>query len=246
MKKDSTAAGIVALGLETARENVAASFERFCLTAGIATLSEMMEQDAIELCGVRHGRSVDRRGYRWGGTMGKLGFHGGKVPVERPRVRARSGAEMAIPSWEAAHAEDWLGRWAMSLMLINVSTRRFGRAVRLPEGGIAAPPGAGVSKSAVSSGSWHCRRNGLKAWMAADLARLDLLAIQIDGMYITNELTMLGRDRHRQHWCQTPARHAGRRHRERRRGAGTVGQLDRARAGSETLPSGSSSMARRR
>ena len=68
MKKDSTP---VALGLEVAWENVAESFERFCLTAGIATLSEMMEQDAIELCGVRHGRSVDRRGYRWGGTRGK-------------------------------------------------------------------------------------------------------------------------------------------------------------------------------
>jgi transposase-like protein len=31
----------------------------------------------------------------------------------------------------------------------------------------------------------------MKAWMAADLAQLDLLAIQIDGMQITNELTML-------------------------------------------------------
>ena len=191
MKKDSTAAGIVALGLETARENVAASFERFCLTAGIATLSEMMEQDAIELCGVRHGRSVDRRGYRWGGTMGRLGFHGGKVAIERPRVRARNGAEMAIPSWEAAQAEDWLGRWAMNLMLINVSTRRFGRAVRLPEGDIAAPPGAGVSKSAVSRRFVALSAERMKAWMAADLAQLDRLAIQIDGMQITNELTML-------------------------------------------------------
>ena len=30
-------------------------------------------------------------------------------------------------------------------MLINVSTRRFGRAVRLPEGDISAPAGAGVA-----------------------------------------------------------------------------------------------------
>jgi putative transposase len=34
----------------------------------------------------------------------------------------------------AAQAEDWLGRWAMNLMLINVSTRKLRRAVRLPEG----------------------------------------------------------------------------------------------------------------
>ena len=36
----------------------------------------------------------------------------------------------------------------MNLMMINVSTRRFGRAVRLPEGDVPAPGGAGVSKSA--------------------------------------------------------------------------------------------------
>jgi hypothetical protein len=38
----------------------------------------------------------------------------------------------------------------MNLMLINVSTRKFRRAVRLPEGDVPAPAGAGVSKSAAS------------------------------------------------------------------------------------------------
>ena len=51
MKKDITAAGIVATGMEAAWENVAASFERFCLTAGVATLAEMMARDAARLCG---------------------------------------------------------------------------------------------------------------------------------------------------------------------------------------------------
>jgi putative transposase len=31
----------------------------------------------------------------------------------------------------------------------------------------------------------------MKAWMSADLSQLDLLAIQIDGMHISNELTLL-------------------------------------------------------
>ena len=110
MKRDSTSAGIVASGLEEAWENVAISFERFCLTAGIATLSEMMEQDAVDLCGARHGRNVDRRGYRWGRTQGKLGFHAGKVTIERPRVRDLSGQELSLPSWDRAVAEDWLVR----------------------------------------------------------------------------------------------------------------------------------------
>jgi putative transposase len=191
MKNDSIPARIVASGLETAWENVAASFERFCLTAGVVTLSEMMEQDAVTLCGPRHGRSIDRRGYRWGRTAGKLGFHGGKVAIERPRVRAQGGAEVALPSWEAAQAEDWLGRWAMNLMLINVSTRRFGRAVRLPEGDLAATPGAGLSKSAVSRRFVALSAERMSEWMAADLSQLDLLAIQIDGMHVTGELTLL-------------------------------------------------------
>jgi hypothetical protein len=109
-----------------------------------------MEQDAVELCGPRYGHKDGKAAHRWGKTEGKIGFHGGKVSLARPRVRARDGQEMVLPSWEAAQSEDLLGRWAMNLMLINVSTRRFGRAVRLPEGDIPAPAGAGVSKSAVS------------------------------------------------------------------------------------------------
>ena len=124
MKKSSTpAGGVPAAIVEEAWQQVSASFERFCLTAGIATLADMMERDAAGLCGLRYGRGEGKDGYRWGRTKGKLGFHGGKIELERPRVRARTGGEITLPSWEAAMAEDWLGRWALNLMLINVSTR---------------------------------------------------------------------------------------------------------------------------
>jgi len=151
----------------------------------------MMERDAAELCGPRYRREDGRRGHRWGQAAGKLGFHGGKMPIERPRVRTRNGRELALPSWEAAQAEDWLGRWAMNLMLINVSTRRFGRAVRLPEGDIPAPPGAGVSKSAASRRFVALSAERMREWMAADLSKLDLLVIQIDGVHIGEDLTLL-------------------------------------------------------
>lgn len=172
-------------------QQVGVSFERFCLTAGLSALSEMMERDAIDLCGPRYGHKDGKAGHRWGKTSGKIGFHGGKVSVDRPRVRARDGEEMALASWEAAQSEDLLGRWAMNLMLINVSTRRFGRAVRLPEGGIAATPGAGVSKSAVSRRFVALSAAQMKEWMAADLSKLDLLVIQIDGIHIEDDLVLL-------------------------------------------------------
>lgn len=95
MGKDITAAAGVdasALGREAFREG-GESFDRFCLTAGLATLQAMPEEDATRLCGPPHGRDPDRRGHRWGRTRGKVAFHGGAVDVSRPRVRARGARE---------------------------------------------------------------------------------------------------------------------------------------------------------
>jgi len=93
--------------VDKAWDAVSVSFDRFCLTAGIEALGTMMEQDAEQACGARHARSDGRRGHRWGRTQGKIGFHAGKVAVERPRVRDLEGQELALPSWERAVAEDY-------------------------------------------------------------------------------------------------------------------------------------------
>jgi putative transposase len=170
--------------VDEAWQVVGESFERFCLTAGIATLTGTMEEDTERLCGPRHRRSNGRDGHRWGRTAGRLGFHGGTIEVGRPRVRRRGGSEMSLPSWDAAQAEDWLGKWAMNLMLLNVSTRRFGRAVRLPEGDVPAQSGDSRSKSAVSRRFVELSAERMAAWMASDLSRLDLLVIQIDGLHL--------------------------------------------------------------
>jgi putative transposase len=177
MRKSNTPAAASRAGIVAeAWQDVGASFERFCLTAGIATLAEMLEHDTARLCGPRHARGPGRTGHRWGRTSGQIGFHGGTVAIERPRVRSRDGGnEMALPSWEAAVAEDWLGRWAFNLMLINVSTRTFGRAVRLPEGDVPAPRGDGRSKSAVSRRFVALSATRLTEWMASDLSTLELL-----------------------------------------------------------------------
>src|SRR6202166_3361635 len=59
-------------------EEVSASFERFCLAAGVETLGAMLEKDAEETCGPRHARGEGRRGYRWGRTRGKSASTAGK------------------------------------------------------------------------------------------------------------------------------------------------------------------------
>src|SRR2546430_8385665 len=110
--------------LETAWQEVDSSFERFCLTAGIGAIEQMLCEAAQHLVGRPHNRGGGRVGHRWGRTKGRIRFHGGKVAVHRPRVRSYDGHEVALPTWTAAQAEDWLG-WAMNPMLINVSTRKL-------------------------------------------------------------------------------------------------------------------------
>ena len=186
----STAIPTRALKLE-AMSNMSASFELFCLASGIEALGEMMDQDAQAICGSRHARGRDRRAHRWGRTKGKLGFHGGKVDVERPRLRGFDGKEHPIPSWEAAVAENWLGTWAMNQMLINVSTRKFARSVRLPEGDVPAAAGAGLSKSAASRRFVALSASRMKEWMTSDLSGLDLLVIQIDSIHLHDDLILV-------------------------------------------------------
>jgi putative transposase len=191
MKRSSTSGAAPAAGLVgKALEEMTASFERFCLAAGLETLGALMEADATALCGPRHGRGAGRRAQRWGQTEGPIGFHGGKVAVERPRVR-QGGQEIALPTWERAVAEDWLGRWAMNLMMVGVPTRRFGRAVRLPEGDVPSGPGSGVSKSAASRRFVALSAERMAAWLSQDLSGLDLLAVQIDGIHLADELLLV-------------------------------------------------------
>ena len=177
--------------LETAWQDVDSSFERFCLTAGIGAIEQMLCEDAQQLAGTPHNRGGGRVGHRWGRTKGKIGFHGGKVAVHRPRVRSYDGHDLALATWTAAQAEDWLGRWAMNLMLINVSTRKLRRAVRLPEGDMPVITGDGTSKSAASRRFVALSAERLAEWMASDLSKLDLLVIQIDGLHIGNDLVLV-------------------------------------------------------
>jgi len=79
----------------------------------------------------------------------------------------------------------------MNLMLINVSTQKIRRAVRLPEGDIPAPAGAGVSKSAASRHFVALSAARMKDWMGADLSALEIMVVQIDGIHIAEHLVLV-------------------------------------------------------
>ena len=114
MKKSTTSAAVVpAAIIEDAWQEVGASFERFCLTTGLATLASMLEEDATQVCGARYDRADGRDGHRWGKTTGKVGFHGG-VPIRLspipttsrvlpiPRVKLGLGRAAISPAMSSA------------------------------------------------------------------------------------------------------------------------------------------------
>ena len=125
-----------------------------------------------------------------GRTHSEIGYHGGKVKVARPRVRDRAGKEVSLESWQALRDGNLLLEWALNLMVLNVSTRKYHRAVRLPEGDLAKARGDGTSKSAVSRRFVALSRKKMKAWLASDLSELDLLVIQIDGLHVGDHVLM--------------------------------------------------------
>ncbi len=170
--------------LASAFEDLRISVDRFCLLAGVEALGEMLAEDAEALCGPRHARRPERRGYRWGTTTSEVAYQGGKVKVSRPRVRELAGQEMSLASWELLSDPDLLCAWATNLMVLNISTRKYRRAVRLPEGDVPSAKGDATSKSAVSRRFVAMTRKKLKAWLASDLSALDLVVIQIDGLHV--------------------------------------------------------------
>ena len=86
--------------VDEAFAEVRASFDRFCLAAGIEALGTMMEADVTAACGPRHGRDAARRAHR----RAERG-DGSASTVARSRSSAReSGA------WTAARSRSRAGK----------------------------------------------------------------------------------------------------------------------------------------
>ena len=152
-----------------------------------------IENDARMAFGPRRARGKKRRAHRGGKTKGKIGFHSGKVAIERSRLRGFDGKAQLLPSWEGAMTEEWPGKWAMNQMLITVLTRKFERSVRLPEGDVPVSNDSGLSKSAASWSFVALSVVRLKEWMAGDLSGLGLLVIQTEGIHMAEDRPVSGR-----------------------------------------------------
>ena len=88
------------------------------------------------------------------------------MKVDRLRVRNKATASvMALPSWEEISGARYLDQWAMNLTMMNMATRKFGRAVPLPKAGVPAA-GRSLTRSAVSRRLKALPQARLDDWMA--------------------------------------------------------------------------------
>ena len=102
MKKHTTSAAIPMDALKAeALASMSASFESFCLAAGLETLSEMLEQDATAACGERHERGERRQEFR---SVRQHGVHDDGADVNGTAIFLKSGAAKfpILAGWRSA------------------------------------------------------------------------------------------------------------------------------------------------
>jgi hypothetical protein len=78
-------------------EEASASFERFCLAAGIEALGAMMEKDAEGRCEPQYCCSTGERAYRRAAPAALSVFTAARSTLNG--VRAPGSKELALPSW---------------------------------------------------------------------------------------------------------------------------------------------------
>src|SRR5215470_1131800 len=116
----------------------------------------------------------DRTANRWGKERGFCVVMGQKVPIDRPRVRTTEDQEVRLGSYEMFHRGEPLTGTVWEKLMLGLSTRTYGRAVR------EFAEAYGLEKSAISEHFIEASREKLKAMMERRLDKLRLCALLID------------------------------------------------------------------
>ncbi|MGA7413054.1 MAG: IS256 family transposase [Bryobacteraceae bacterium] len=142
--------------------------------AGLRVMELLMEEEVRERVGERSQAQPDRTANRWGKERGFCVVMGQKVPIERPRVRTTDDQEVRLGSYEMFHRGEPLTETVWEKLMLGLSTRTYGRAVR------EFAEAYGLEKSAISEHFIEASREKLKAMMERRLDKLRLCALLID------------------------------------------------------------------
>ena len=142
--------------------------------AGLQLMDLLMQEEVRDLVGERSQRQAERTANRWGSERGYCVVMGQKVPVERPRVRTTDDKEVRLGSYEMFHRGEPLTETVWEKLMLGLSTRRYGPAIR------QFTEAYGLEKSAVSQHFVEASRTKLKELMERRLDKTDLCALLID------------------------------------------------------------------
>jgi putative transposase len=142
--------------------------------AGLRLMDLLMQEEVRELVGERSQRQADRKANRWGSERGYCVVMGQKVPVERPRVRSTDDQEMRLGSYELFHRGEPLTETVWEKLMLGLSTRKYGQAVR------EFTEAYGLEKSAISEHFIEASREKLQGMMERRLDKTRLCALLID------------------------------------------------------------------
>jgi len=142
--------------------------------AGLRLMDLLMQEEVRELVGERSQRQAERKANRWGSERGYCVVMGQKVPVERPRVRTTDDQEVRLGSYELFHRGEPLTETVWEKLMLGLSTRKYGQAVR------EFTEAYGLEKSAVSEHFIEASREKLQAMMEQRLDKTRLCALLID------------------------------------------------------------------
>jgi len=150
---------------------------------GLQVMAAIMEEDVTAACGPKGRHDPERTAIRHGHGPGSVTLGGRRVPATRPRMRASDGTgEVSVPSYELFSGTEVLGRMAMERMLAGLSTRRY-RVGLEPVGQRTEQAAVSTSRSAVSRRFVAATETALAELLAADLSKLDLVGLMIDGVH---------------------------------------------------------------
>ena len=134
--------------------------------AGVQIIALVMEEEVRELVGERSQPQAERKANRWGSERGFCVVMGQKLPIERPRVRSTEDREVRLGSYELFHRGEPLTETVWEKLMLGLSTRQYGQAVR------QFTEAYGLEKSAVSEHFIEASRAKLKQLMEGRLDKM--------------------------------------------------------------------------
>jgi transposase-like protein len=141
---------------------------------GLQLMDLLMQAEVEELAGERSKRQAERTASRWGSERGYCVVMGQKVPIQRPRVRTTDDKEVRLGSYEMFHRGEPLTETVWEKLMLGLSTRKYGQAVR------EFREAYGLEKSAISEHFIQASREKLKSMMERRLNKTRLCALWID------------------------------------------------------------------